>query len=401
MSTLFVDKLKDWIKLIENWLSIPEDGAQIEDWVESAEKLADGYHFTDIEDEFIEQIIAIYQDEFKALILKKSEICNSDDIPTKEFLDELVNRKQIEQRTPEWYEQMTKILSASELGNLFASPRQRAKMVVAKTLPYVSRNNPLAVYSDRMSAFDWGIRFEPVVKQIYCHKYGVEVKELGRMHLPTDPRCTASPDGLVYSCPQNQKTGRLIEIKCPVTREIDGSIPKDYYAQMQMQMQVTGCKKCDYVEAQFASPYNNMQIRDGPALYSGIIALVRKNIPDRGEEKWIGNISGEETKDITINQRLEDEFRYDYGPVNNDNWSPTIGEGEEIAELIPWKLLKWSEQLVQRNDEWWANLIPIIDKFWEDVELARKGEFTIPDSTRIKKPKDEKCAIVFVQKLEA
>ena len=77
-----------------------------------------------------------------------------------------------------------------------------------------------------MSAFDWGIRFEPVVKQIYVEKYGTTLKELGRLHHPVNPMCTASPDGLVYHCPRGQRTGRLIEIKCPVTREIDGTIQK-------------------------------------------------------------------------------------------------------------------------------------------------------------------------------
>lgn len=73
---------------------------------------------------------------------------------------------------------MSTIISASELGKLFGSPRERAKLVVSKTVPYPERNQPLAVLSDYMSAFDWGIRFEPVVKQIYEDKYGTIIKEL-------------------------------------------------------------------------------------------------------------------------------------------------------------------------------------------------------------------------------
>jgi hypothetical protein len=368
----FADKLRSLINLIENWLSEPEDNTQLEQWIESADILAYSYDFSDIEQTYVDRIMDMYEEQMKTKLAQKLKTANKD-IPPIEYLDELLNRKQIEQRTPEWYAQMATIISASELGNLFASPRQRAKMVVSKTLPYEARNQPLATTSDRMSAFDWGIRFEPVVKQIYEYKYGTVVKELGRLHHQIDSRCTASPDGLVYSCPKSERTGRLIEIKCPVTREIDGSIPKDYYAQIQMQLHVTGLKLCDYVEAVFSSKYNNMPEKIGPGQYDGYIALVR-----------YAEMKGTQ------------EFYYIYSPVNCDiNWAPEIGEDEEVVEMIPWRLIQWSEQIVTRSEEWWASIKPVIDNFWEDVEKAKRGEFVVPESTRVKKPKEEKCMIVF------
>ena len=159
-------------------------------------------------------------------------------------------------------------------------------MVISKTVPYESRNQSLATLSSRMSAFDWGIRFEPVVKQIYEYKYGTTIKELGRLYHQTDKRCAASPDGLVYNCPKNERTGRLIEIKCPVTRIIDGKIPKDYYAQMQMQLHVTGLQLCDYVEAVFSSKYNNTPEREGVSLYNGFIAVI-KYAEMQGNQEYI------------------------------------------------------------------------------------------------------------------
>jgi hypothetical protein len=370
---MFKDKLKDLITLLETWLSDPEDGVQLENWIESAKIMVHSFEFTDMEEDCVHHILDLYIEQFKKKLEGKNTILTTD-LPTIEYLDDLIGRKQIEQRTPEWYKQMSEIISASELGNLFAAPRQRAKLVVSKTVPYPQRNQALAVCSDKMSAFDWGIRFEPVVKQIYEYKYGTTIKELGRLHHPTDPRCTASPDGLIYHCPKNERRGRLIEIKCPVTREIDGSVPKDYYAQMQMQLQVTGLKYCDYVEAKFVSPYNQIVHKDGPTLYHGWIALVRY-------------------EEMNSNQ----EFYYIYSPVNaTEDWKPIIKENEDIIEMIPWRLVQWSEQLIIRNEEWWTSLKPTIDAFWEDVEKARRGEFNIPESTRpSKKPKIEKCMIQF------
>jgi putative phage-type endonuclease len=369
----FQDKLKALIELFEKWLSEPEDNVQLEQWIDAADSLAHSFEFSDIEQSYVDRIIEMYEEQFIVQIAQK-KLQVSKDIPPIEVLDELLNRKQIEQRTPEWYAQMNSILSASELGNLFASPRQRAKMVLSKTVPYEPRYAPLAVPSDSMSAFDWGIRFEPVVKQIYEYKYGVNVRELGRLIHPTYNKCSASPDGLVYSCPKSERTGRLVEIKCPVTREIDGTVPKDYYAQMQMQLHVTQLKFCDYVEAQFSSKYNNTPERIGPGLFNGYVALIR--YPER---------------------KGDNEFYYMYSPVNvAPDWQPEIKEDEELVEIIPWRLIQWHEQLVTRSEEWWASIKPVIDQFWEDVEKAKRGEFVVPESTRTaKKPKDEKCMIIF------
>jgi len=373
----FKDKLKDLITLFHIWLSVPEDNVQCENWIESAEDLAYTFEFTDIEQQYVDRIIEMYEEQFKNYISQKSsQIENTDnnsDI-SEEFIDVLISRKQIEQRTPEWYAQMTKIISASELGALFASPRTRAKLVMSKIVEYTPRFQPLAVPSDYMSAFDWGIRFEPVVKQIYEEKYNAKIKDLGRMIHPEDSRCSASPDGLIYECPIKQRKGRLIEIKCPVSREINGQIPKEYYAQMQMQLQVTGCKKCDYVEASFSSKYNNKPVKEGPYSYHGIIALVRYK-----------------------EMKGDQEFYYIYGPLNNSEWIPVIDDGEDIVELIPWKLIQWSEQVVLRNEEWWSALKPLINKFWEDVDAAKRGEFEVPESTRPNKRsrKNDDCMIIF------
>jgi len=369
----FQDKLKDLIDLFKNWLSDPQDSVQLEQWLEAADTLAHSFEFSDREQLYIDRIIEMYEEQFKTQIAKKA-LDTAIDIPSKEFLDELIGRKQTEQRSAEWYAQMSTIISASEIGNLFAAPRTRAKMVLAKTLPPQPRYQPLAVFSDRMAAFDWGIRFEPVAKQLYEYKYGVTVKELGRLIHPTDTRCSASPDGLVYSCPKNERTGRLIEIKCPVTREIDGTVPKDYYAQMQLQLQVTGCKKCDYVEAGFTSKYNNIPEKVGPALYNGYIGLIR-----------YAEMKGDQ------------EFYYIYSPVNADSeWKPEIKDDEEIIEIIPWRLFQWSEQVITRSEEWWTSIKPVIDIFWKDVEKAKRGDFVVPESTRpAKRPRIEKCMIMF------
>ena len=366
----FFENVVEVIRLLDDWLPEPEDEVQLEEWVDAALTIIDSFEFSEEEQPHLERLVDRYEEQ-KRSIIQFQQKARAPPVLQAE-LDELLNRKQLEQRTPEWYQQMSTILSASELGNLFSSPRQRAKLVLSKTLPPVPRFQPLAVTSERMSAFDWGIRFEPVVKQIYEHRYGVTLKELGRLHHPTDPRCTASPDGLVYHCPKQERTGRLVEIKCPVTREIDGSVPKDYYAQMQMQLHVTGRPVCDYIEAAFSSTYHIMVPKEGPGWYDGIIAVIRRAEMKNGQE-----------------------FDYVYSPVNPEaGWRPVLKEDEELIELTPWRLHQWSEQMIHRNEEWWKGLQPVLEGFWSDVEKAKQGAFTVPDSTRVK-TRAEPCRIQF------
>lgn len=369
----FKEKLQILIGLIENLLSEPEDDVQYKQWHEDIDEIIYTLDCSEVEELYLDKIVEMYDDQIKRGIKRTHSMLS---VPSKETLDILLNRKQIEQRTPAWYAQMTTIISASELGRLFASPRERGKLVVSKMESPLPRSQQLATLSDRMSAFDWGIRFEPVVKQIYESKHEVTLKELGRLIHETDPRCSASPDGLVYHCPYDIRTGRLIEIKCPVTREIDDNIPKDYYSQMQMQLHVTGLQYCDYVEAVFSSKYksgNNIK-QEGPSQYNGVVALVRYATP-----------------------KADQEFYYVYSPINcSDDWTPPLAEGEELVEMTPWRLMEWREHLVARNEEWWLSLKPMMDAFWEDVEKAKRGEFVVPESSRsAKKPKEEKCIIHF------
>jgi putative phage-type endonuclease len=410
--TSFITKIKDLITLYENWLSEPEDRVQMVQWRENAEELADAYEFTEAEEECVDALLDAYEEQFQAKMglsslhpmdCSSTLFVSDTSDPLHEQLTELLQRKQTEQRTPEWYRQMSEMISASEVGQLFAAPRQRGKLVVSKALPYVPRRQSLATYSDQMSPFDWGIRFEPVVKQIYEEKYGATIKELGRMAHPTHPTCTASPDGLVYESAHGARRGRLIEIKCPVSREINGTIPKDYYTQMQMQLHVTGLKQCDYVEAEFSSLYQQTSPKNGPTHYFGFIALLFvRDVPYRKEEETGDN---EEKRGTSESTESVGHFEYRYSPLCvSGDWTPMVEETEEVLEIIPWRLMKWHEQVVVRSEEWWTALQPVLRTFWEDVARAKRGEFVVPESSRpSKKAKtipDQKCLIT-IHKLPA
>lgn len=319
------ERIVAWLMLVEH-MSKPKDKKQLQEWLEEADYLSEGF---DLTDDIVDLILEGYEE---SIVFEKSEA------PSTEILDALCNRPQIEQRTPAWYQQATTVLTASELGNLFGSPKQRAQLIMSKVNPMLRPSKVLAMPSVEMNAMDWGVRFEPVVKQIYNHKYGTTIRELGRIINEEDNRCSASPDGLIYNDPSGLRTGRLIEIKCPVTRKPDGKIPKDYYIQIQMRLKVTGMKFCDFVEAVFDSPYgkskSEIQTRLVPPEFQGEILLIHNE---------------------------ETGARYEYGEVNRIPFEPSLSPLDTIIERVPWLLVEWHEQVVAQSEVWWETTKPLMD----------------------------------------
>ena len=125
----FKEKIQVLIGLIENWLSDPEDDVQYKQWHENIKGIIYTLDCSELEELYLDKIVEMYDEQIKRGIKRTHSMTLT---PSKEILDALLNRKQIQQRTPAWYAQMTTILSASELGKLFASPRERGKLVMSK-----------------------------------------------------------------------------------------------------------------------------------------------------------------------------------------------------------------------------------------------------------------------------
>ena len=93
-------------------------------------------------------------------------------------------------------------------------------------------------------AMEQGNALEDQARTLFELETGVQVEQVG--FVEEDCFCGCSPDGFI----QNRTSG--IEIKCPqdniYARYLyDGEIKPEYYAQMQMQMMLTGCDHWYYV----------------------------------------------------------------------------------------------------------------------------------------------------------
>ena len=262
-------------------------------------------------------------------------------------------KPQVAQRTTDWYLQAQSMITASEFASLYASERQYANLVLSKALPPAIRSSTsrLACETKDMGPFDWGIRFEPVVKQIFEKRWGVTIYEAGRITHSTDTRLAASPDGFLSS-------GTLLEIKCPISREIGRAIPFEYWCQMQIQMEVTDIDECEYVEVRLEASHPKKMKYERPAdpIDEGIMWLLIKNFQC--------------IYAYTEAERLEKE-----------------AEGWEVQEVIPWALNDFHHVTLQRDCKWFEETTYIREKFWEDVGAARTGKFKLPP------PKVKACLI--------
>ena len=262
----------------------------------------------------------------------------------KERVTSIYNAHQVEQRTPQWYEDMTCMLTGSEFYKLFESERTRGHLVLSKVNPE-KRNSPHALPTQYMKAMDWGVRFEPVVKRYLEKTWNCSIYDCGRLKHQTQKRLGASPDGIIMT-EDCDKYGKLVEIKCPYSRKIGGIVPEEYWIQMQIQLEVTNLSECEYVEVEIlsATAKNMNPDLSGNALEKGRMWLVEKD----GIYKYIYNESEKE-------------------------------EGFNEIECIEYNIINLHNVLVKRDKKWYDSTLKHQEEFWNDVEKARKNEFVLPE----------------------
>jgi len=150
----------------------------------------------------------------------------------------------IEQKSPEWYRIRENLITASDFAQALGHGKfgNVSDIIRKKVQPQdesgASFSNPF---------FKWGNMFEPVACDIYSMlHHNIKVHEFGLIPHKNLKYFGASPDGIT-------DIGIMLEIKCPYKRKIQmgGDVPKQYYYQIQGQLEVCGLEECDYFECQF------------------------------------------------------------------------------------------------------------------------------------------------------
>lgn len=144
--------------------------------------------------------------------------------PEAEVCEEVVtlmrNTKVMEQRSQEWYEQRKKVISASDIASAIGDNPHKSidSLVKDKVFGTTFTGN---IHTEH------GQKYEPVATEMFATQYNHTVFEFGLLPHPHYQFIGGSPDGICAD-------GSVIEIKCPLTRQIKhGEVPVYYYPQIQ------------------------------------------------------------------------------------------------------------------------------------------------------------------------
>src|SRR3990167_1159727 len=141
---------------------------------------------------------------------------------------ELFNKMpKYKQKSNEWLEQRHNYLTASTIAQALGlmGKKARKNLLINKSSygKYCGFNGNIATHH--------GCKVETIANNLYSYKNGnAEIYEFGMITNMKYPILGVSPDGILAD--------RMLEIKCPYSRTIDGTIKTEYLHQMQEQMYV-------------------------------------------------------------------------------------------------------------------------------------------------------------------
>jgi len=283
-----------------------------------------------------------------------------------EKLDYLRNIPQPVQRTPEWYQFRHNLITASNAYKAFENQSTINQLIYEKCQPLKINNSneeEKIKLVNTNSTLHWGQKYEPLSVMIYEYLYNTKVEDFGCIQHKSYKFIGASPDGINVD-KKSDKYGRMLEIKNVVNREITGIPKKEYWIQMQLQMEVCDLDDCDFLETKFVEYSNSDEF------YGDVLSDNKDN------DKMKGLIIYFHTKDT--------KPYYIYKPLNIIEKNDIIKWEEEIVDLytsdkynmqfikiIYWKLEKISCIYVQRNKKWFEDNIKQLEKVWSTIEEER------------------------------
>ena len=283
-------------------------------------------------------------------------------------IEYLKQKPQPDQRTDEWYNFRHNLITASNAYKAFESQSTINQLIYEKCQP-LKNNDDTSRMVNINTPFHWGQKYEPLSVMLYESMYNTKVDDFGCIQHSQYSFLGASPDGINVDV-NSERYGRMLEIKNIVNREITGVPKKEYWVQMQMQMEVCDLDECDFLETKF------VEYEKADLFFNDL---------QKDEEKD-NNKNVLDTKGLILyfhNSKQAKPF-YVYKPLNIVNYDDILNWEEKTIELyqspeqnllyiqtIYWKLEKLSCVFVQRNKGWFESNIKALENVWKIIETER------------------------------
>jgi putative phage-type endonuclease len=254
-----------------------------------------------------------------------------------------------------------------------------------------------------------GNKYEDVAILIYEKRYDVITEAYGLIPDQDGRVIGASPDGICSnrrrSGGYSPRVGRMVEIKCTCTRKIktegvvDGGIcPHYYWVQVQQQLQCCGLDKCDFWQCEIKELPEQEWRREigkgGLSVLTGmemgsIIELAPREKTRAGEfcryeslhlyppradmsaaelDEWISGMCKRIKGGLLGHQiaRINAETR---GETPDDNKANDTMY--DFSRILHWRLDKAHNELIVRDDEYFAKAYQKMVHTWEIVKFFR------------------------------
>lgn len=377
-------------------------------YVQMEDHILDSDYIEDDMNELLEEAFNIYITTFhpersiQSTNFQEDEEC--DNVNTKEP-DDVKNKIQMlkdipqpVQRTPEWYKFRWNLITASNAWKAFETQNTINQLIYEKCQPlkdFNVENSDDFKMVNTNTTLHWGQKYEPLSVLIYEHMYNSKVEDFGCIQHPIYNFIGASPDGIIIES-NTGRYGRMLEIKNIVNREITGIPKKEYWIQMQLQMEVCDLDECDFLETKFVEYTNNEAYTNDSfkACYQG-----------KEFNSFVTTADGNYKGIIIYFHKKEGCPHYEYMPL--DKWNPedvsnweeqTIAKYESepynytFIKFIYWRLEKLSCVLVLRNKTWFKNNVGQLEKVWKTIEKERvTGYEHRAPVKKTKKEPENKC----------
>ena len=297
-----------------------------------------------------------------------------EEINKKEISQKISNIRSIpqpEQRTSEWYKFRHNLITASNLGKIFGTESSLNSLIYEKCCPLKEEQD--SSYVNTQSPLHWGQKYEPVSVMLYEKIYNTKVEDFGCIQHKDYTFIGASPDGINVDS-NSDRYGRMLEIKNIVNREIDGIPSKNYWIQMQVQMETCELEKCDFLETRFKE-YEENEFYDDEHNEKGVILYFVEKIS-------IGE-SNDSQSGYPLAQQYSGKPHYEYMPLHLSKAKEDVEKWIEetraklrrswsLYSTLYYYLDELSCVLVERNRVWFEAAIVEIQKTWETIEKERK-----------------------------
>jgi putative phage-type endonuclease len=271
----------------------------------------------------------------------------------------------IEQRSSEWYNMRTCLITASDFGAAVG----KGKFMTLKDL-YKKKCGYEPDNFVSCPPTEWGVKYEPVACSIYERLNHVNVHEFGLIRDNRNGRnfMGASPDGI-------NDNGVMIEIKCPynTNRPLNGQIIDQYFIQIQGQLDICELEECDFFECIF-NEYRN-------------------------EEDFL-----EACEDVTFYGAIVEKAdkSYLYSSINDDVISWARNNAKKGVKLVYWVLREHNQIRVYRKEDFFFEIRENVKRVWNKILLYRNNKqlYDLEIGTTIKQkqkqPRNSKTKLNFI-----